>query len=47
MTTTPTNPIADMLSDGVEFSWMRQRTHDELTSFIDRRHAALDGIELE
>ena len=46
MQTTNTN-ISETLSDGLDFGWMRQRTHDELSSFIERRHAALDGLEIE
>ncbi|HTK39233.1 MAG TPA: hypothetical protein VL362_00020 [Patescibacteria group bacterium] len=42
-----TTGLTELLTDGLEFGWMRQRTHEELSSFIDRRHAALpDDIEL-
>ncbi len=33
--------VSELLADSLEFGWMRQRTHEELSSFIDRRHAAL------
>jgi hypothetical protein len=39
--------VSEILRDGLDFGWMRQRTHEELASFIDRRHSALpDDIEL-
>lgn len=39
--------VTELLRDDLDFGWMRQRTHEELASFIDRRHAALpDDIEL-
>lgn len=47
MTSKNYNNVAEVLSDGLDFSWMRERSHEELTSFIDRRHAALESIDLE
>lgn len=44
---TSNNTITELLSDGLEFGWMRQRSHEELTQFIDRRHSALETIDLE
>lgn len=39
--------VSELLDDGLELSWMRQRTHEELSSFVERRHAMLpDDIEL-
>lgn len=39
--------VSELLADGLDFSWMRQRTHEELSSFVERRHAMLpDDIEL-
>ncbi len=45
-TNTPT-AVSELLADGLDFGWMRERTHEELSSFIDRRHAALADIEIE
>lgn len=36
-----TDNVSELLADGLNFSWMRQRSHEELQSFINRRHAAL------
>jgi len=47
MNETTTADLSALFSDGLEFGWMRQRTHDELSEFIEARHAALDDIELE
>lgn len=47
MTSKNQNNIASLLSDGLDFGWMRQRSHEELASFVDRRHSALDTVELE
>ena len=42
-----TSDVSELLRDGLDFGWMRQRTHEELVDFIDRRHTALlDDIEL-
>ncbi len=43
-----TSGLSEVLADGLEFGWMRQRTHEELESFINRRHASLpDDIDIE
>lgn len=33
--------LSAVVADGLEFGWMRERTHDELSDFIEARHAAL------
>lgn len=38
---------SDMQTDTIDVSWDRERSDDELRSFIDRRVGALDDLEVE
>lgn len=42
-----TDNVSELLADGLNFGWMRQRTHEELESFINRKHASLpEGLDI-
>lgn len=43
-----TGNVSELLADSLDFGWMRQRTHEELESFINRHHANLpDDLDIE
>ena len=47
MNQTSAEKLSELLADGLEMGWNRQRTDEELQSFINSRHQALSSTVLQ